>query len=64
MASTWKACSSCPFSPCNNYVAGVLREAHIGSLLVDLLMAEEDRFYDTRFDIALLTRRLFRAATY
>jgi pimeloyl-ACP methyl ester carboxylesterase len=52
------------FSPRNNYVARVLREARIGSLLVDLLTAEEDRFYDTRFDIPLLTRRLFRAATY
>jgi alpha-beta hydrolase superfamily lysophospholipase len=51
-------------SPRNNYVARVLREAGIGSLLLDLLTAEEDRFYDTRFDISLLTRRLHRAADW
>jgi pimeloyl-ACP methyl ester carboxylesterase len=51
-------------SPRNNYVARVLREAGIGSLLLDLLTIEEDRFYDTRFDIDLLTRRLCRAARW
>ncbi|MEO1765906.1 dienelactone hydrolase family protein [Thiobacter aerophilum] len=45
-------------SPRNNYVAGVLREAGIGTLLMDLLTAEEDGDYKTRFDIPLLTRRL------
>jgi len=51
-------------SPRNNYVARVLREAGIGSLLLDLLTTEEDRFYDTRFDIDLLTRRLHGAADW
>jgi pimeloyl-ACP methyl ester carboxylesterase len=51
-------------SPRNNYVARVLREAGIGSLLLDLLTTDEDRFYDTRFDIALLTRRLHSAADW
>ena len=51
-------------SPRNNYVARVLREAGIGSLLLDLLTTEEDRFYDTRFDISLLTRRLHGAADW
>jgi pimeloyl-ACP methyl ester carboxylesterase len=51
-------------SPRNNYVARVLREAGIGSLLLDLLTAEEDRFHDTRFDISLLTRRLHSAADW
>ena len=51
-------------SPRNNYVARVLREAGVGSLLLDLLTAQEDRFYDTRFDIGLLTRRLQRAAEW
>jgi dienelactone hydrolase len=45
-------------SPRNNYVAGVLREANIGTLLMDLLTVEEDSEYKTRFDIPLLTRRL------
>lgn len=51
-------------SPRNNYVARVLREAGIGSLLLDLLTAADDRFYDTRFDIDLLTKRLCRAARW
>jgi putative phosphoribosyl transferase len=45
-------------SPRNNYVAGVLREAGVGTLLMDLLTVAEDRDYKTRFDIPLLTRRL------
>jgi putative phosphoribosyl transferase len=45
-------------SPRNNYVARVLREAGIGTLLMDLLTVEEDRDYETRFDISLLTQRL------
>lgn len=49
------------FSPRNNYVAGVLRQAGIGTLLLDLLTAEEDETYATRFDIGLLTRRLIVA---
>jgi putative phosphoribosyl transferase len=56
--------ASSRLSPRNNYVARVLREAGIGSLLLDLLTIEEDRFYDTRFDIDLLTRRLCRAARW
>jgi dienelactone hydrolase len=51
-------------SPRNNHVARMLREAGIGSLLLDLLTAEEDRVHDTRFDIDLLTRRLCRAARW
>ena len=49
-------------SPRNNYVARVLREASLGTLLIDLLTPEEDSDYRTRFDIPLLTRRL-EAAT-
>ena len=51
-------------SPRNNYVAGVLREAGMGTLLIDLLTQEEDRTYDTRFDIALLTRRLVQTTEW
>jgi len=51
-------------SPRNNYVAGVLRQAGIGTLLMDLLTPVEDRDYDRRFDIALLTQRLLDAARW
>ncbi len=45
-------------SPRNNYVARVLREHGIGTLLMDLLTPEEDRDYSRRFDIDLLVERL------
>lgn len=40
-------------SPRNTYVAGVLQQAGIGTLLFDLLTTEEDRNYEHRFDIDL-----------
>lgn len=51
-------------SPRNNYVAGVLRQAGVGTLLMDLLTPEEDRDTARRFDIALLTQRLMDAARW
>jgi alpha-beta hydrolase superfamily lysophospholipase len=51
-------------SPRNNYVARVLREAGIGTLLLDLLTPEEDRSYQNRFHIGMLTRRLHTAADW
>ncbi len=51
-------------SPRNNYVAGVLREYGVGTLLMDLLTPEEDRDYSRRFDINLLTERLLDAARW
>ncbi len=51
-------------SPRNNYVAGVLRESGIATLLFDLLTEEEDRIYENRFDIDLLTRRLLLATKW
>jgi putative phosphoribosyl transferase len=48
-------------SPRNTYVATVLQEAGIGTLLFDLLTSEEDRVYERRFDINLLARRLVEA---
>lgn len=51
-------------SPRNNYVAGVLRQAGVGTLLMDLLTPDEDRDYESRFDIALLTQRLLDAARW
>ncbi|SMF41305.1 dienelactone hydrolase family protein [Pseudogulbenkiania subflava] len=52
------------FSPRNNYVAEVLQEAGIATLLFDLLTREEDQVYQTRFDIALLTERLETATAW
>lgn len=51
-------------SPRNNYVAQVLRNAGIGTLLMDLLTQEEDMDYQARFDIPLLTRRLLNATKW
>jgi dienelactone hydrolase len=51
-------------SPRNNYVARVLRDAGLGTLLIDLLTREEDMDYETRFDIPLLTRRLLAATRW
>jgi pimeloyl-ACP methyl ester carboxylesterase len=51
-------------SPRNNYVAGILRESRVGTLLLDLLSAGEDRVYENRFDIGLLTERLGIAAAW
>lgn len=51
-------------SPRNNYVAQVLQECGIGTLLMDLLTPEEDTDYQTRFDIPLLTRRLLAATRW
>ena len=45
-------------SPRNTAVASVLRDHGVGTLLFDLLTAEEDETYETRFDIDLLTERL------
>lgn len=51
-------------SPRNNYVARVLRNAGVGTLLFDLLTEKEDQIYETRFDIDLLTRRLIAATRW
>lgn len=45
-------------SPRNNFVAQVLNKAGIATLLMDLLTEEEDKLYENRFDIDLLTKRL------
>ncbi len=55
-------------SPRNKYVAWVLQQAGIGTLLFDLLTEQEEveEFEDAhlRFDIALLTRRLVSATDW
>ena len=51
-------------SPRNNFVARVLRQGNLGTLLIDLLTEEEDTNYETRFDIDLLARRLLIATKW
>lgn len=51
-------------SPRNNYVARILRDKGVGTLLFDLLTEAEDRIYDNRFDIDLLTHRLLLATQW
>jgi putative phosphoribosyl transferase len=48
------------FSPRNNFVARELRNAGLGTLLIDLLTRTEDLDYERRFDIPLLTQRVLR----
>jgi pimeloyl-ACP methyl ester carboxylesterase len=47
-------------SPRNNYVANILNQHRISTLLVDLLTPEEEEVYENRFNIDLLTDRLIR----
>lgn len=51
-------------SPRNNYVAGVLNKSGVATLLFDLLTEKEDRIYENRFDIDLLTQRLLLATQW
>ena len=51
-------------SPRNRYVAEVLHQHRIATLLFDLLTPREDQTYETRFDIALLTERLLAALAW
>jgi putative phosphoribosyl transferase len=52
------------FSPRNQYVAGVLQEAGLATLLLDLLEEEEAEDRDKVFDIELLAERLQCAADW
>lgn len=51
-------------SPRNNFVAEVLRERGLGTLLFDLLTEEEDVVRQARFDIPLLTTRLEKTSDW
>lgn len=51
-------------SPRNRFVAAELRKAGVGTLLLDLLTAEEDRDREMRFDITLLSARLADAVHF
>jgi putative phosphoribosyl transferase len=50
--------------PRNRVVANTLCEARLATLLMDLLTAAEDRTYESRFDIGLLTTRLSAAVRW
>ena len=45
-------------SPRNDYVAKILNEKGLGTLLFDLLTEDEDRIYENRFNIDLINIRL------
>jgi putative phosphoribosyl transferase len=51
-------------SPRNRYVAGVLNEAGLGTLLFDLLTPEEEADRANVFDIGLLADRLLRRTAW
>ncbi|AIF51640.1 dienelactone hydrolase family protein [Pelosinus sp. UFO1] len=51
-------------SPRNNFVARILNEKKMGTLLMDLLTPDEDQNYATRFDIKLLTQRLIETTIW
>lgn len=46
-------------SPRNNQMADYLQQENFATLLFDLLTQKEDLYYSNRFDIDLLTERLF-----
>lgn len=52
------------FSPRNQYVAGVLRECKLGTLLMDLLEERESDDRQKVFDIGLLAERLLSATSW
>lgn len=52
------------FSPRNKHVAAALRDAGIGTLLLDPLTPDEDLDHAQRFDIGMLAERLGRAAAW
>lgn len=51
-------------SPRNNFVAESLEKRGLASLLLDLLTPGEDRIYENRFNIGLLTERLAKAVMW
>lgn len=52
------------FSTRNRMVAELIQKQKIGTLLVDLLTDEEDRVYENRFNIDLLTSRLIETTEW
>jgi len=52
------------FSTRNNFIADMLNKEKIATLLTDLLTEAEDRIYENRFDIKLITNRLVLVTEY
>lgn len=52
------------FSPRNGFVAQILQQRGVATLLFDLLSRLEDQDHSARFDIALLTDRLLAATAW
>ena len=52
------------WSPRNKYVAEVLQRKGMATLLFDLLSKEEDKIYENRFNIDLLTERLIEVTQW
>ncbi|WP_243694608.1 dienelactone hydrolase family protein [Flavobacterium psychrotolerans] len=52
------------FSPRNRYVATLIQEHGMGTLLFDLLTEKEDEIYENRFDIDLLVERLIESTEW
>jgi len=48
----------------NQFVANIIQQHSIATMLFDLLTPGEDRIYENRFDIELLTRRLVQATNW
>jgi alpha-beta hydrolase superfamily lysophospholipase len=51
-------------SPRNQYVAEILEQNGLATFLFDLLTETEDRLYENRFDIDLLTERLIEVTKW
>ncbi|MFY7840925.1 MAG: dienelactone hydrolase family protein [Lacibacter sp.] len=51
-------------SPRNKMIAAYLHQHNIGTLLFDLLTAEEEMQYQTRFDVTMLAQRLYTATKW
>jgi dienelactone hydrolase len=52
------------FSVRNNFVADIFNKEKIATLLTDLLTEREDRTFENRFDIDMLSERLLAVTTY
>ncbi len=52
------------FSPRNAFMAQMIQERGVGTLLFDLLTEDEDFIYDNRFDIDLIANRLLGATDW
>lgn len=52
------------FSPRNRHVADIFNRGNIATLLTDLLTVQEDKEFENRFNIDLLTERLVEVTAY